>query len=366
MNQPRKLYKFFFIATFFLLFLTFYNNLILAEKIIPIYLISNFPQDKDVIYSANLAFNRFQDKNNINFKLKFISLNDSWSKQKIKTAIKIAVEESKYIIFTSTSTSFLEIYNFIKSKNILVFACGPTTTQISKIDDNIIRNIPDVSNEQNQIAKILNKKGINKILVLKEYANNPAYTNEAFKYFKKFFNGKIEKLDFSAKTLNFNLKKLKENLYNFSNIYILTGGVINELPIIINFIKNYSTNKNIYLTPWVNIKIIKKFLTKLDNIFYSTYLIPNKKLNIFKKAFLKKYKHLPSFFTSYLTYEIVNIISKTFKEVGYENIFEVKNYILTHKFNTIFGNISFDNYGDAFLKLKFFNITDENKNKFNN
>ncbi len=334
----------------------FYSTFLFGKDLIKIYIISNFPEDKDVLYSAQLSFYDFAKKNNPDFDLKFIPLNDSWSKNKIKSAIKTAEKNSKYIIFTSTSTAFMEIYNLIKNKNLLVFACGPTTTKISHINDNVIRNIPDTESEQKQIASYFNKMHIKKILILKENKFNPDYTNIAFKYFKKFFKNFYKVINFSALNLDINLKELKNDLAEFNDTYILAGGAVNEIALLTKLIRNLNFFEKIYLTPWIDIKLMKNIIKDKENIYYFSYISKNKKLEKFKKDFLSKYGHYPSFLTSYLTYEIVQILCSTFEKVEYFNLLKVKSYILNHKFHTIFGLRTFDKFGDSSIKLRLYEL----------
>ena len=340
-----------------LVFILFFNFTLYSSDNIKIFIISKFPEDNDVIDSVNLAFANYYKKHKPDFYLNFKFLNDSWTKEKIKSAIKIAVKESKYIIFTSTSTSFMEIYDYIKNKDVLIFASGPTTTEISNIDDNVIRNISDTENEQKQIANFINKKMVRNLLILKDNEFNPDYSDSALKYFVTYFKGDIKVADFSGKTLIFNSKNIINFLKNYHNIYILAGGCSNSVGLLINYIIEYNNECNIYLTPWNEINIIKKIVKDSKNIYIPTYIPENQKIKEFKKEFFKITGHFPNFVTSYLAYEIVQIISKSFQNSDYHSIKKIKKYILSHRFDTIFGIRKFNIYGDSSLKLYFHNLS---------
>jgi len=324
---------------------------------INITVISKFPEDETTAIFAKLAYKDFKNnypKSKIDFRFNFIT--DNWNSKNVLNAYKIALENSKYIIFTSTSTSFLKIYPNIVKKNILVFACGPTTTKISDKDDNVIRTIPDVKYEQKYIADYLNRKKITTLLILKESSVNYRYTDDALKYFQKNYSGKISIINFNGHTLKFdesiiNVEKLLKLNHN---IYILAGGISKQAAILINYINNFNEKKDIFLTPWIDINIIKKFSNlKSVDVFYPSYIPENQSINRLKKYILSLNKNIPYFPTSYLTYEAVKILCQSLLKVNSNNPMLVKKYILNHSFQTIFGVRKFNRFGDSYISLRF-------------
>lgn len=342
----------------FLIFLIFTSSFFsCTDQKIKVALITNLTKASE-IGESEVLMSKLYLKLNPDSKIKIEYFNDGWDKDLVKKAIKEVLNKKiKFLITTHTSTVANEILDIINSNDILDIVCGATTINLSHKDDNHVRIVADVEEEQRQIANHINElKG--KTVVLLIDSVNRGYTFLAKDYFKKYCNKNIfQEIYFDAE--NFNIDDLSSSFQNINNIdfaYFVVGSGFKRIGAIARFLLLKNKNIKIVFTPWViNQKLINIIGLKSDNIIFSSFLPDfsnNMEINDIKNKFFKEYNIFPTII-SYKVYEALEILDFAFKNKFIKPV-EVKKFLLEKKqIPTFFEDIIFDQYLDSHTKLYF-------------
>lgn len=289
--------------------------------------------------------------------VEIIPFNDGWDPEKIPEVYKEIRKQGINIIFTShTSTCAIELKKLtdLEKDDVIVFVTGSTTDELSNIDDNNIRVIQDVEKEQMSIANYINSFNYRKLMIIRDLDNN-RYTEPALKYFLKNYTGDYEYMDISIK--NINTQEIEDKLRDtsFDSLYTLIGGnqtasgTIGQLAYIIN------PDVTIYFTPWNNASTILETSGESINssVMANHYdVFDNEGVKEMISNFKDEYGYPPTYNSVHL-YRAFDIFMQTIKD-GKRTPTEMKKYIINKgEFETPFGNINFNEFGDTDMDLYF-------------
>ncbi len=347
--------KFFYLSFVFLLFFTLLINECKKDNKLKIGIITNFSGPNggtgiSLISSIDKTLKEYGFSN-----YEFIIANDSWSSEKIDSAIsEVLSDKPDILILGTTSTALLQVFDRLEELKIPVISLSSTTTKITKLDDNIFSFALNLKDEQKQIAEEFNRNHWEKAFVIIE-TSNYKYTFPAFDYFKKFYKGKIEEV-FKFKSGDLNINEFKQVIEskgaNFDSVYFLVGYSF-EAGIMVQIIKNYYNDLPMMITPWAaeNLEIFAG--KRLKNVIIAHYYdIYNDK---FLKNYINKYKRIFNTMPTILSLlgrEASCLINDVYKR--YHSI-DVK-YFKKHLNEENGINYSFDRYGDSRRKLYFIKI----------
>lgn len=286
-----------------------------------------------------------------------IPFNDGWDPEKIPGVYKEIRKQGIDIIFTShTSTCAIELKKLtdLEKDDVIVFVTGSTTDELSNIDDNNIRVIQDVEKEQMSIANYISSNNYKKLMIVRDLDNNK-YTEPALKYFLENYTGDYEYMDISIK--NINTQEIEDKFKNtsFDALYTLIGGnqtasgTIGQLAYILN------PDVTIYFTPWNNASTILETSGESINssVMANHYdVFDNQGVMQMISNFKDEYGYPPTYNSVHL-YRSFDIFMQSLR-AGNRKPTDIKNYIIQKgEFETPFGNIKFNEFGDTDMDLYF-------------
>jgi branched-chain amino acid transport system substrate-binding protein len=336
-----------------------------TKKTVTLGVISNFEGKNnqsaiDALRSIKLAYEEFKRLYPESFNLEILPVDDSWNAKKIILAYDSLKEKSDFIIFMTSSTAFLALYNeVLKHPHILHLLAGATNSAISDKDDNVIRNAIDDRLEQQNIAAFLKKRKINEILVLQDNAKNVGYNGAAYKSFAKNFDGQISHRTFSALTMDLAVPLLTFEKGDFKAVYIIAGASPREEGIIIQHLRDIDPDVLVITTPWNKGTIFLEALGKnKENVIIPTYLNTfNTQYQSFIKGFRAKYQSVPgNDIGPMLCYDLTRILLKALHDCGTNDMRLVKQCILSKQHDATTGTIRFNRYGDLVGELYYYRI----------
>lgn len=213
--------------------------------------------------------------------------------------------------------------------------------------------------EQKSIAEYMNKNSFKKLLIIRD-TDNYAYTDPALKYFMNSFSDKnVTVLNISIKDLNIAALEQKIKKINFSSLYLLVGSYKSEAGLIAQLARKYKPDVPVIYTPWMKTPtLLQTAGVSLKGSIIPSHYPPhktNQNVDRYMERFKEKFSYPPTFI-SLNVYSALQIISQAVNE-GNKTPDKIRAYILEKKsFETDFGTITFNSYGDVDAQLYF--ITD--------
>ncbi len=286
-------------------------------------------------------------------------IDDGWEPGKAKLAYEEVKKRGIKLLITShVSTCAVAISNEINRDHILTFVTGATTDQLSGKNDFILRNIQDVGYEQASIADYIGSLPQKRLLIIRDM-DNDGYAIPALKYFEKALKKQTPVIDISISRLDLNVLGGKMRAYDFDILYLMIGGYKSVSGSIAQLAKKIRPNTIIIFTPWMKTPALLETAGGAikDSVIPSHY--PPKTqvpaINAYIDHFKKRFGYAPTFI-SLNVHSALQILSDAVS-AGRRTPEEIRDYILNKRtFQTDFGTITFDEFGDVRMPLYF--ITD--------
>lgn len=292
------------------------------------------------------------------------SVNDNWDPAQSKEALaEISKKGIKLLVTSHTSTCAVEIMDRINSEKIITIVTGATTDKLTRKDDYIFRNIPDVEKEQKEIAGYINGLPGTGIVIIRDLGNI-GYTGPALNFFKKYCTATVSGvIDINADTLDPPGLKAAMAGRGCGCVYILVGGYkSNAAGAIAQIAKSMYPACKIIFTPWVRSPLLLESAgSAIKSCVLPSHYPPrgkNAALDGQIELFKKKFGYAPTYI-SFNVYCALQILDEAIT-AGKTNPDDIKRYILEKKtFRTKFIDVTFDEYGDSGNPLYF--VTDIEK-----
>ncbi|MCP4119416.1 MAG: hypothetical protein GY737_29260 [Desulfobacteraceae bacterium] len=246
----------------------------------------------DALSAVKLAFEEFKLEHPSSFNLRILPVNDSWDPAKIGNAYDILKDESDFILFLTSSTAFLAVFDEVVSHpGMLHLLAGSINSTISGRDDNVIRNSIDDRQEQQNIAAFLEARNAGKILVIQDNEKNLAYNGVAFKRFSEYYEHGVAHTTFSPAVMDLRLPLETFSRGNFRYVYIIAGGCPREEGIIIQHLRNIDPAVQVITTPWSKGDAFMEAMGRSrENVIIPTYVrTSNRQYQAYVKRFAEKY-----------------------------------------------------------------------------
>ena len=133
-----------------------------------------------------LAYDEYRKSNPNGFDLAILPTDNSWDPAKTRSAYLGCADQSDLLILLTGSSHVMLVYDeFLDRPETLHALLGPTTTRLTGIDDNVVRNLPDLDLEQRLVAAFADSRSFRRMLVAVENSYNPGYTEPAAEAFLK-------------------------------------------------------------------------------------------------------------------------------------------------------------------------------------
>ncbi len=281
---------------------------------------------------------------------------DKWLPEESVKQFKKMREDGIDILITShVSGCVIALEDMINTEGVFCFVTGATTDVISNKDDLIFRNIQDVISEQYRIADYINER-YNNILIIRDL-DNFAYTEPALKYFtKKYKSNNFHLIDINISNLDYEIIRQKIEKLSFDSLYLLIGGYQVNAGNIAQLVHTVKPNTPVIYTPWMKSPTLLETAGKsIDSSVIASHYPPygeSQEIIDYLSEYQNKFGELPTYI-SLNVYTALEIIYEAIKKEN-KTPQTIKNYILNkRKFNTRFGEIEFNEYGDIDSPLYF-------------
>ncbi len=314
----------------------------------------------NALKSVKLAFAEFKQEHPSSFNLQILPVDDSWDPAKIGKAYDILKVQSDFILFLTSSTAFLAIFDEVVSHtDMLHLLAGSINSSISDRDDNVIRNGIDDRLEQKNIAAFLEARNAGEILVIQDSKKNLQYNGVAFKRFSEYYDHGVVHTTFSPSEMDFRVPLETFSQGNFRYVYLIAGGCPREEGIIIQHLRNIDSTVQIMTTPWSKGEIFMEAMGRSrENVIIPTYVrLSNRQYLKFMNSYSARYGSSPGeAIESLLCYDMARILFKAVHRCRSAKGDLLKKEILSGSYDGTTGRIKFNQYGDLVGKLHFFRI----------
>lgn len=260
----------------------------------------------------------------------------------------ISVDKVKIVLGEVTSGNTIAIAPIAEKNKVILFATIASADTLRTYGDYIFRNIPGNKVQGITAANFLyNNLKIKSVAV---FGQNSEYGNNITKSFKEQFSklGGLIKFDDSYLEGDINFKTPLSKIKQSGSQALYIPGNENEPALILKQAKELN----------LKIPIIGGDGSSTDNLirmagnssegFYCTNVLVDKSSQFYKKyhdAFFAKFSKEPGAYDAY-AYEGGMIILEALKSSG-NDADKVKEYLYTHTFQSMTGNLKFDKDGEV-------------------
>lgn len=289
--------------------------------------------------------------------IEIVPFDDGWNPTKTKRAYaEVKSKGFRFLVTSHVSTCAVEIAEEINRDQILTFVTGATTDQLSGRDDYILRNIPDVRQEQRAIARYVEAMPQKRLLVVRD-TDNSAYTTPALQYFvAEFKRGPVGIVEVSLAELDLSLLEGRLRREDYDAVYLIIGGYKAVAGTIAQLAKKIRPAARIVYTPWMRTpSLVETAGASLqDSILPSHYPSVSESPQV--RDYLRRYKHRFRYSPTLISinvYAAIQILAEAIG-AGHRTPEAAKRYILQKGvLMTDFGPVHFDRYGDVQANLHF-------------
>jgi branched-chain amino acid transport system substrate-binding protein len=292
--------------------------------------------------------------------MEIVPIDDAWNPEKAKEAYREVQKRSiRFLITSHVSTCALAIAEEINRDGVLTFVTGATTDLLSKKDDYLLRNIPDVEEEQKGIADYIRGLPQKKLLILRD-TDNHGYTFPALQHFRnRLARDRVAVVDISMARLDLDALEARLKREEFDLVYLLIGGYQSTAGSLAQLAKKLRPKAKIVYTPWMKTPTLLETAGSSirDSVIPSHYppRTESPAIRNYIERYKKRFNYAPTFI-SLNVYTALQILLEAIR-AGNHTPDKVKAYVLKKgAFTTDFATVTFDPYGDTRANLHF--ITD--------
>ncbi|MBI5403388.1 MAG: ABC transporter substrate-binding protein [Ignavibacteriae bacterium] len=260
----------------------------------------------------------------------------------------ISVDKVKIVLGEVSSDNTLAIAPIAEKNKVILFSTIASTDKLQYAGEYIFRNIPRNKIQGITAAEfIINKLNIKSVAV---FGQNSEYGVNITSSFKEHFVNLGGEIKFEGSFLEGNkdfrtqLIKIKES----GARALFIPGNENEPAIILKQAKELNLNIPIMGGDGSSTDNLIKMAGNSSEGFYCTNVLVDKSLDFYVKyrdEFFKKYNKEPGAYDAY-AYEGAMIILEALKNVG-NDADKVKEYLYTHTFKSMTGDLKFDKDGEV-------------------
>jgi len=286
-------------------------------------------------------------ENKLDIKIKYFDTKSN-AKDAVNAITKLNSEKIFFALGDATSGNTLAMAPVANKNQIILFTPIATSDKLQEAGEFIFRNSPKNEKQANRAYDFLIKeRHKNRIGVVYK---NSAYSTNLAKVFKDIIKNENKGIEIC--NVNYNettdfrivIEKLKE--CNVDSVFIPNN--YEDTARFLKQLKENNLNVDVVSTDGsYSEKLIEIARGSTDN-FYLTMMEVDKK-NLFYQEFVKKYKNKyheePNIFTAY-GYEAIAILSKAIDLSSVKNSTEVKAKLLSTKFDSLTGILTFDKTGE--------------------
>lgn len=298
---------------------------------------------------ALLAVDEINNDGGINGRpLELLIRDDQNNDAGVKKADESLVEEGVVaIIGHSYSSNTLKAYPFVTSHDTLLITAYTATTELSGRDDMFFRTSVDCTLYGKKMAALL-KKNAQSVVFLMDMTN-AAFVKDYANSVKDHFSGTIREVQFESREPADWTSIIDELLSSQPDAIVLlteasmTGVALQKL-------KAAGYGGDTIGSIWTQTPgLMRHAGNSAEGLSLVTFIDPDNNLPAFRD-FSKQIKerfHKNATARSTRAYEIVMILADALRRSAHINSTELKKALLAGRYNTLMGQLKFDQYGDV-------------------
>lgn len=285
------------------------------------------------------------------------------NKDEVRIQTEDLIENQVDVIIGPCFSSMVDpVMQVTKGKDTLVISPTVSTDDLTSIDDNFIRVMPQASEQGKYLAMAVDWQENKKITLVQDLKNDE-YTKDVVKGFKeKAAELSINIIDVITFEKKEDFPKVVQQLnQNQSDGLVFVASGIDTGAIIQLYAKTNDV-PNLYGTFWAKISEVNTYGGKAVNgmILFDAYANekPTEQEAVFNSSYLDRFGSNPNMASRY-SYESVQIFAKAVSGSKAINSNEIKQQIIENNpIQGITDNYRIDKYGDVIRKLSFYTIRD--------
>ncbi|MCB2182186.1 MAG: ABC transporter substrate-binding protein [Desulfobulbaceae bacterium] len=299
---------------------------------------------------AMLATREINDSGGIHGRpIELLVRDDENSEETIKKVDQELVDEGVVaIIGHSYSANTIIALPLVTSQDTLLITGYSASNKLSDMDDLFLRTSVDCTLYGVKTAKLLRKKGVKSLAVLMDMSNS-GFVVDYVEHVRKNFSGSLHEVRFSSKEdadweqITDLLLESRPDAVLFLTEATMTGVALQKL-------RNLNYAGHFLASIWVQTPTLLQYAGKaVEGLSIVTFINPQNP----KPAYLDFAKKMKEQFDSAPTarssraYEIMMILRDALSRCENITAMELKKALLSKKYDTLMGNVEFDEFGDV-------------------
>ena len=308
-----------------------------------------------------LAYEEYKKSHPRGFDLAFLPTDNSWDPAKTRPAYLECADQSDLLILLTGSSHVMLVYDdFLDRPETVHALLGPTTTRLTGIDDNVVRNLADLEYEQTLIAAFADSRGFRRILVAVENEYNPGYTEPAAEAFLN--HSRIPKIDvarFSGLQMDTAAVKAMLASNQYDALYAMVGGMPREAAILVQQARSVQPGIPVLITPWTRGMIFDQALgPENHSIFMPSHVMleNNPAYDRFAAAYREMFRAETHEYFVPLMYDLASSLFLALDKSPSPAASDLLPVLLAGKYHGIAGAFGYDPFGDAVGQMHFHSL----------
>ena len=286
--------------------------------------------------------------------IELIIKNDEGRPEQSLAAVQELEEQGvEIIVGPALSNNALAVLDYINQNQILTIGATITSNRLTGLDDYFLRVSQDNTQESILQAEFLIEQGQDEIIAVLDRSNQ-GYTMPWYEKFKEEYSSlggeiltTIEYSDFEQ----INHSNLAEEIIAEQEAALVTVTSAFDTAMLAQQLNRRDYNPFFITSGWAKTdELIQQGGSAVEGI-YSSHIAgeenPTPKMEEFKAEYQARFGNQANF-AAYYNYDALNVLIEAIKNVEQIDAATVKDEILKREdFNSLYGEISFDQYGDV-------------------
>lgn len=328
-----------------------------APERIPIALMTKL-QSGSVVGMSEVNAARLYQEDHPDSRFDLVPFDDNWKPDQAVEALGQVDKRGIRLLITShTSTCAVAIRDEVNRKRILTFVTGATSNELSGRDDFILRNVPDLAEEQRRIAEHVNGLAGRRVLVLQD-VENLAYTGPGLAAFSSHLRDRelVGPVTLRAGALDVDALARTIAGLQFDTAYVLVGGYNPSAGTLAQLVSARQPKTPTLFTPWVRSnQLVERAGGAIAHCILPSHYPPratSPALDAYLTRFRQQFGYTPTA-VSLNVYAMLEILGQAVAR-GHSSPEAIRTLLLSgESFPTRFGPVRFTPTGDVEAPLYF-------------
>ena len=252
------------------------------------------------------------------------------------------------IIGHVTSENTLYAYEYLMSKDVLLFTPYTATTRLTGRDDLFFRTSVDTSLYGRAMARLLEQKGTESVAVLLDMAN-ASFTVDYVSQLRRHFEGEIHETRFDSKQ-DVDWDEILTQLLTPLPAAVVLLTEVSRTGIAAQKLRAQGYTGPLIATLWAQTPDLMRFGGKaVEGLSLVTFIDPNNRRPAFLEfsRLIEQRLSRPANARSTRAYEAVTLLAEALRRSDGLSVSVLKRALLGGSFETLLGTVRFDEFGDV-------------------